>query len=399
MMGKRKIGFLISSLDEGGMGRVLETLSLGLSDDKYEQYIILLIKDRAINYKYKGNLLYVSSEGKSWFGKAKAFVKRIKKVTEIKKRYNFDIVVSFGVNKNFINHITRYKECIIMTQHNVASIEHRNWGWYGKFCDLLLKSYNGGDAIVSVSKFVDNDLRIAYKINNPNMKVIYNGINIKKIRQQAEEIVDIKFMKHKVNLICLARLTEVKGIWHIVKIMSILREIIPDIQLLIVGDGEQKKYLQNLAVELGVDDVVVFLGYKKNPFPYIKNSDVFIFPSIYEGFSMAFLEAMALGVPVIATDCKSGPREVLADNANYDETLTYALDAKYGILIPVMKKFTESSKHDIELEEKICADAIVGLLTNRDKISYYSKYAFERAAFFSQERMVSEYEKIFNELL
>lgn len=390
-MSKVKIAFLISALDEGGMGRVLEMLSLGLPDDEYEQYIILLIKGREINFKYKGKIVYLSWESKNIFGKSFVFINRIKRLIEIKRKYKFDVVLSFGARNNFLNYVTKNEEKVIMSQHNVASIEHCSWGWYGKLCDLFLKSYSKSDALVSVSRYVENDLRRVYNIKNDNMSVIYNGLDIKFIRKQALENVDAQFMQGKINLVCVARLAKSKGIWHALKVMPLLIEKIPNIQLVVIGDGELHDYLKDLSKRLGIEEYVVFLGARKNPFPYVAKCDVFLFPSIYEGFSMAFLEAMALGVPVVAADCKAGPREVLADNVDYENKLNDVYEAEYGVLTPIMSTFYESNNLALENEEKIFAKAILNLLTNDKKMEIYKEKAMKRCNDFSQDCMVDGY--------
>ena len=84
-------------------------------------------------------------------------------------------------------------------------------------------------------------------------------------------------------------------------------------QLLLIGDGRDRAALQELALELGVADAVRFLGHVANPHAYVARSCAFLLSSLYEGLPNALLEAVALGVPSISTDCPTGPREILLD--------------------------------------------------------------------------------------
>jgi glycosyltransferase involved in cell wall biosynthesis len=83
--------------------------------------------------------------------------------------------------------------------------------------------------------------------------------------------------------------------------------------LTILGQGPLDQELQRLAATLGLADRVAFLGYQANPYPYIQQADLFVLPSRYEGLPNALIEALALGTPVLAADCPTGPREVLED--------------------------------------------------------------------------------------
>lgn len=93
-------------------------------------------------------------------------------------------------------------------------------------------------------------------------------------------------------------------------------------RLLLPGKGRQKKRLLKLCHELGIEDDVLFPGFTDNPYPWLKRADLFVLSSLWEGSPNALAEALALGTPVVATDCQSGPREILQDG-------------KYGELIPL----------------------------------------------------------------
>lgn len=95
-----------------------------------------------------------------------------------------------------------------------------------------------------------------------------------------------------------------------------------DAKLILIGDGVDKELIEKEVENLGISRYVFMPGFKDNPYKYIRNSSVFVLSSKNEGFPTVLIEALACGVPVVSTDCISGPREIL-DNG------------KYGKLVPV----------------------------------------------------------------
>jgi glycosyltransferase involved in cell wall biosynthesis len=108
------------------------------------------------------------------------------------------------------------------------------------------------------------------------------------------------------------RLTRQKDFATLLRAFALVLKRRP-VRLLLLGDGPERKRLESLAAELGISAVVDFYGFVANPFPFIARSDLFVLSSAWEGFGNVLVEAMALGVPVVSTDCPSGPREILHD--------------------------------------------------------------------------------------
>jgi glycosyltransferase involved in cell wall biosynthesis len=107
------------------------------------------------------------------------------------------------------------------------------------------------------------------------------------------------------------RLVAQKDHETLLRALALHRQRIPG-RLLILGEGPMRDRLGALAAELGVDDAVDFLGFQANPLPMFRNADAFILSSRAEGFGNVLVEAMACGTPVISTDCRYGPAEILA---------------------------------------------------------------------------------------
>ncbi len=174
-------------------------------------------------------------------------------------------------------------------------------------------------------------------------------------------------------LVTMSREDEVKGFWHLIKAFSLVHASIPDAKLLFIGEGEFRPY-RKLAEDLGVADAVYFAGMQKNPYPYVASGCMYVLTSYYEGFPNAMVEAMALGLPVVATDCQTGPAEIL--------------DNQYGILVPNMSPAPDWDASHITEEEKNLADAMTGLLQDSSQMKLYHEKSLERAAHYSAERYV-----------
>ena len=122
-------------------------------------------------------------------------------------------------------------------------------------------------------------------------------------------------------VIAVGRLVAVKDYPSLIRAFAVVRRK-HDVRLMILGEGEDRPQLESLIVELGLADCVALPGFEANPYAYMAWAALFVLSSISEALPTALIEAMAVGTPVVATDCKCGPREVLQDG-------------RFGALVPV----------------------------------------------------------------
>ena len=121
----------------------------------------------------------------------------------------------------------------------------------------------------------------------------------------------------------------------------------------------------------------ILLDFKKNPYKYMKNTDIFVLSSLSEGFPNVVAEAMSLGLPIIATNCRSGPAEILRDDCNYDAVTDKFKECDYGILTP---RITEND-NQAAIDE--LSDAIVYLAKNNKLLEEFSALSKKRAKEYS----------------
>lgn len=388
----KRVGFLLPDFEEGGMPKVASNIMAGISSE-CEGNLILLNSESQIKYYNRFKIERVIPKGNSKFQKFLVFIKRIKIVKEIKKKNNYDMVISFGVAANIINILTKQKENTLCTEHNIKSIENKTWGISGKIYDFLIKSfYSKSDYLVAISHVMKEDLKNHYKIRK-NIDVIYNPHNINEIIELSNESLteqENEIFKDKITLINVGRLTFAKGQNHLIKVISELKKEFANIQLLILGEGELENELRKLAKEHNVEDSIVFLGYHSNPYKFIRNANLFVMSSIFEGFPNVLIESLACETPIISTDCKSGPREIIDEKKEINKTVeTYEIH-KCGILVPSFEKKSVRENAEVQMVK-----GITKLLSDPILYKQMKNYCLLKARNYDLNKIVSKYEEKF----
>jgi glycosyltransferase involved in cell wall biosynthesis len=214
----------------------------------------------------------------------------------------------------------------IITEHISSSHIHYAAGYTpSKLRATLLAmrlSYPLANTIVTVSQGVADDLVQTIGVNKDKLEVIYNPVLNEGMFAKAEEPVDHPwFQKGQPPIILgVGRLEPQKDFPTLLRAFALLRKK-QKARLMILGDGNLRPMLEALVKELGVEKDVQLPGFNNNPYAYMKRADVFVLSSVLEGLPTVLIEAMALGTPVVSTDCKSGPKEILGNSG-------------YGTLVP-----------------------------------------------------------------
>ena len=179
------------------------------------------------------------------------------------------------------------------------------------------------DRIVAVSEGVRQDTVAVAGIPPARIEVVHNPVITPRLLQLAQAASPHPWLGVAQTPLILAagRLTLQKDFTTLIRAFARLREDRP-CRLIILGEGRQEAKLRTLAGDLGVGDMVGFPGFTDNPYAYMARADLFVLSSRWEGSPNVLTEAMALGTPVVATDCPSGPGEILAGG-------------RHGPLVPV----------------------------------------------------------------
>ena len=209
--------------------------------------------------------------------------------------------------------LARVRTVVVITHHLSLPPKRSSPGarwWAG----LRSRFYPWADAIVAVSRDMAVELATGIGVPRDRIDVILNPVITPDLAAQADAPLEHPWFARGQPpvLIGIGRLVRQKDFQTLIRAFALVRQQRPA-RLMILGEGEERPELEAVARELGVSDDVAMPGFVANPYPYLKGSTAFVLSSLYEGLPTVLIEALALGTPVVSTDCRSGPREILED--------------------------------------------------------------------------------------
>ncbi|MGL5820448.1 MAG: glycosyltransferase, partial [Sarcina sp.] len=220
-------------------------------------------------------------------------------IEELEKSKEFDLLTTHLPYAHMLVRLTKFKDKFYYVIHTVYS---RKFERFKFIRNLFLKFLYDKKKLITVSQGVKQELENYFNIQTENIRVIYNPINIDLINEKKKE--EIFFEKKFVCFV--GRLTKIK---NIPKIIQMIRGI--DINLVIVGTGEEFDSLKILIQKLNLMEQVIFVGWTDNPYKWMGRAEALISLSEYEAFPVNIIECLACNTKVIAYDCDYGPREIL----------------------------------------------------------------------------------------
>lgn len=291
-MRKQRVLHLLSSNDFSGAENVVCTIIE--NDVNYDMYygcvpgpIITILKDKKINYVPIKKL-------------SPSLVKKACLDNEI------DILHAHDYKASFCASLSGFKGKIISHIHCNPAFSHK-WNPFTIGYRLFIKRFN---KIIFVSKEAKEEA-IYLKAGQSNAVVIENVVNKQTIINKSRE-----FKADKYDVVYLGRLTDVKRPQMVIEIIKKLRENFPKIKACMIGDGNLRGEIEKMIKDYQLEKNVELLGFKSNPFPYVKNSKVALLTSEHEGLPMSVIECMALGVPVLNSGV-GGLSTLFENNKNF----------------------------------------------------------------------------------
>ena len=372
---RRRIVFVLNSQGPGGAERVMNNILHMTPLDVWEPHLILL--DREKEHRTPPNFVSVHQ-----LDCKLGLMASIRQLRRKLKEIGPALVVSFLVRANVAAVIAaRGLAPVIISERSQLSthLAERHAGlkhWAAAALPRL--AYPRADHIIAVSEGVRSDLIRNFRVPANLVKALPNPFDLDRItadgRAEPELPLPPRFM------VGVGRLTTAKGPQDLIEAYALAK---PDIPLCLLGDGPDRQQLEARIAELGLSDRIRLLGYARNPFAIVSRAELFVSGSHCEGFPNAMAEAMALGLPVVATDCPSGPAEILED---VETTGTMAVhEAKYGLLVPVK-------------QPHVLAQAIQRM-ADPELRQRYAHVARRRMEDFRIETIAGRYWKTFGEVL
>ena len=254
---------------------------------------------------------------------------------------NPDVVLSFGEGQNLVSLSKRGRgRRHIINSQNPPSLIYTGINKF-IYTRLIRKLYPRADCAIALSEGVKSDLVMNFGLPEESVRVIYNPIDCKQARSEAEEEVTEPLFETGIPVILnVGRLVAQKNQALLIRSFARVRRRVPS-ALAFLGQGPLERELHNLARSLEVEEDVHFLGWRSNPFKYMRRAQVFALSSDYEGFGNVLVEAMACGCPVISTDCPYGPGEILENDKN-------------GLLVPVGDEAALAEAIGRMLQDRLC---------------------------------------------
>jgi glycosyltransferase involved in cell wall biosynthesis len=372
--GKTKVLFFIPSLEGGGAEKVMVELLSNINRERIEPVLVLLYEYGDSPYKSSLpediRMIVIKRASDANLAKLKQYCGFVKTVFEEKPHLIMSMLTHANIMAISVKLISRIR--VIICEHILLGeiIKTRGGGkilWFPAK-RLVKLFYRFADKIIAVSEGIKANLAEEFNIAPSKIEVIFNPVDLNRISALCELPLEHSFLKEGVPLICSAgRLVPQKGFDVLLKAFKKVTEEI-DARLIILGQGPEKESLSRLVDDLAITEKVSFAGFQKNPFGFISKADIFVLPSRYEGLPMVMLEAMACGTPIVSTDCKSGPREILQDG-------------KYWVIIPT---------EDIEA----LSGAVGELLRDKGRRERFSRLGKQRVKDFAVETIVLKYEEV-----
>jgi glycosyltransferase involved in cell wall biosynthesis len=269
---------------------------------------------------------------------------------------------------------------LIISEHATMSyksyIEHKNEFNMHVIPVLARLLYRMADGLCVNSQCVLDDLFQVIRLNMQHSytTVIPNPIDIDKVRSYSKATTGHLWQEQKTTPVILSvgRLAKQKNFPLLLRAFAIVRQKI-NVKLIILGDGPERGYLQELTKSLGLEEHIQLPGFFSNPWSYMAGADVFVLPSEEEAFGLVLVEAMACGIPVIATDAiGGGPRSILENGRS-------------GILVPSQNPNT-------------LADAILKVLSSPDLHHQLCTAGKQRCETFRPENIAQQWILFLNKL-
>ena len=393
---KKKILFIVTQSEFGGAQRYVYEMTSSLPKEKYSVLVAAGQGDGQLLQKIRLtgtpslSLKHMKRTPYPWH-----VLFSVLEIYRLLKKERPDTLFLCSTTAGFIGslasflyrlHASSFKFQVIYRIGGWSFRDPRPWGM-NKIIFWLEKLTSPLKDRIIVNSQVDLDIALKYKVCPPTkITKIYNGIDVDKLqffakeqaREELQKLLPKTYsVKHETFLIgTVANFYKTKGLEYLIEAVHVLNKRLEfhvptqtsNFKILIIGEGRERKKLESLIKKYNLDNKVFLLGQIFDAYKYLKAFDVFILPSLKEGFPWIILETMAANIPIIATEVGAIP-EIIKDEQE-------------GILI--------ESK-----DSKIVADKILWVLNNKDEAGRMASRAKEKLKGFKLEKMIRKTETMF----
>jgi glycosyltransferase involved in cell wall biosynthesis len=371
----KKVCFVLPSLAGGGAERVAVQLLSALDETRWERSIYLFRREGPFLAQLPPSVRLVSSKSDSRAGHVLALRQFIRETRP-------DLVVSF---LSYLTMLVAVRTAavgarvvFVIGTPVSAFLQDADYRWRRPldrwiFTALTRVGCRLADAIAVTSRGVSEDLVRHFGVRGDVIRVVHNPIDFEAVSHGVAEPIDPAHQAvwGRPAIVAAGRLAEAKNYPLLIEAVAILRRSVPA-TLFILGQGDQEARLRDLIAARGLTEIVRLCGFQPNPWKYIARADVFALTSHYEGFGNVLAEAMACGVPVVATS-SPGPLEIVRDGID-------------GLIVG-------------EHTPAAVADALASVLTDHRRRASMAIAASEAARRFALPAIAGQYDSWFSEMV
>lgn len=318
----KHLAFFVPSMRAGGAERVTLILAKEMVARGHTVDLLLAQKEGPNLANIDGSVRVVDLQASRVLASLPALVRYLRSVRP-------DALLSMMAHTNVTAlwawRLARVSTRVIVSERNTLSwrnkhtvtIHARFWPWF------IRAFYPWADEVIAVSDGVADELSQIGRIHRDSVRTIYNPIVRPELREKAQENTKHRWFAQGAPPVVLAagRLTAQKDFPTLIRAFARVRQH-RDARLLIIGEGHERAALEALVAELRLEEDVSLPGFQANPYALMARAAVFVLSSRWEGLPGVLIEALSCGAPLIATDCPSGPREILKDG-------------RFGHLVPI----------------------------------------------------------------
>lgn len=322
IMSNARIALFVPSLNGGGAERVMVLLANGIAERGLPVDLVTLCSEGTYRNEVSPDVNVVNLSARRMLLSIFPLLKYLRKSRPFALISALDYANIIAVCAQKLSLVATR---VVVTEHSTLSISCANADrGLGRLVPFLVRHfYKRAHGILAVSSGVADDLARVLDIDREAIRVAYNPVVTEKMITRSYETIDHPWLADGQQPFILAagRLTGAKDFPTLIRAFKKLRDT-DDVRLVILGEGSQREQLEKLVAELELEGTVLLPGFSDNPYAWMRRSALFVLSSAWEGFGNVLVEAMACGVPVVSTNCPSGPAEILENG-------------KWGRLVPV----------------------------------------------------------------
>lgn len=407
---RARLLLLVTELQMGGAARVVRELASALAS-RFDVREAVFNNEDGVDFQGSVPISLDVGGGGGLLTKLRNLVLRVNRTRALKQSLSIDLSISHLEGAHWVDILSRGREKNVLCVHGsiLGNGDIRGLSGWLRRRIIAPFVYNRADRVVTVSRDIVPEL-VSMGVQPERIRTINNFFEVEGIEKRSREPLSraqAALFGDAPVLITAGRLAEQKNQQPLIEILSELRKRRP-VRLLILGDGPLREQLLEQAEMSGLHTWsawsgeplaggrdLYFLGVEANPFRWLSRANLFLLPSGWEGFPLALCEAMICGAPVMATDCPTGPREILAPETGPPaQALRKAEFTPFGALMPLLNRPDLAEANKAEWIETINR-----LLDRPVQLAGLAEAGRGRMDDFSRERIIGQWVELIEELL